>query len=78
MKFLLDTNVVSELSKPQPERKVEEWLSDAVDTDLFISCVTLTEVCKGITFLPAGRRQQQSQRWLDEVLRHAEAHRLNR
>jgi predicted nucleic acid-binding protein len=49
MKFLLDTNVVSELSNLQPNAKVEEWLLNAVESDLHISCVTLAEVSKGLT-----------------------------
>jgi toxin FitB len=69
MKFLLDTNVVSELSNSRPNSQVEEWLVNAVDTDLYISCVTLAEVAKGITILPAGKRRVASQQWLDERLR---------
>jgi toxin FitB len=69
MKFLLDTNVVSELAKPHPDSRVEAWLSNAVAADLYISCVTLAEICKGITLLPAGKRQRECQGWLDETLR---------
>ncbi len=36
MGFLLDTNVPSELTRPKPERRVEKWLDDADDAQLFL------------------------------------------
>ena len=67
--FLLDTNVPSELTKPQSDPNVEKWLDDADDEQLFLSVVSLGEFLKGLTVLPAGKRRDEIQRWLDETLR---------
>ena len=68
MKFLLDTNVVSELSNPFPDPRVEHWLQTADNEELGISCVTLAEVAQGISLLPEGRKRRDAQIWLDDVL----------
>ena len=47
-RFLLDTNVVSELRKPKPHGAVVAWLSRAGDDQLFLSAVTLGELQAGI------------------------------
>jgi predicted nucleic acid-binding protein len=46
--FLLDTNVVSELRKVKPHGGVLAWLNDTLESDLFISAVTLGEIQRGI------------------------------
>lgn len=48
MNFLLDTNVVSELTKARPNPKVIAWLGSVPSTDLFLSVITLGEIRKGI------------------------------
>lgn len=56
--IVLDTNVISELTKPAPSPAVEAWL-DAQPTDtLFITAVTIAEEGFGIAILPQGRRRQ--------------------
>ena len=67
--FLLDTNVPSELTKPQSDLNVERWLDDADDEQLFLSVVSLGEFLKGLTILPEGKRREQVQTWLDGTLR---------
>ena len=47
-KYLLDTNVVSELRKPRPHGAVVDWLSDQEEEQLFLSAVTLGELQSGI------------------------------
>jgi predicted nucleic acid-binding protein len=48
MSFLLDTNVVSELTRKRPSPKVLDWFRSVPPTDLFLSVVTLGEIRKGI------------------------------
>ena len=48
MHYLLDTNVVSEISKRTPNSGVLQWFNDADDTDLFLSVITIGEIRKGI------------------------------
>ena len=55
--ILLDTNVVSEVMRPEPHPAVLAWLDDQVAETLYISSVTLAEVLFGIEVMPAGRRR---------------------
>lgn len=48
MAFLLDTNVVSELRRPNPNRNVARWMQNVPATDLFLSAVTIEEIQAGI------------------------------
>ena len=67
--FLLDTNVPSELTRPQPQPSVSQWLEDANDEQLYFSVISLGEVLKGITVLPPSKRRMELQQWLDGTLR---------
>jgi predicted nucleic acid-binding protein len=56
--FLLDTNVPSELVRPQPEPKLQTWVA-AQDLDalfmIFMSAVSFGEIRKGIALRPPGK-----------------------
>ncbi|MGH6886250.1 MAG: type II toxin-antitoxin system VapC family toxin [Geminicoccales bacterium] len=68
MRFLLDTNVISEWVKPRPERRVVAWL-DAADQDcLYLSVLAFAEVRLGIERLPAGAKRNRLTVWLDHDL----------
>lgn len=67
--FLLDTNIPSELTRPQSDPQVERWLDQANDEDLYFSVISLGEILKGITVLPASKRRSGLQEWLDDTLR---------
>jgi toxin FitB len=55
--ILLDTNVVSEPLRPQPDRRVLAWLdSQAVET-LYLSTISLSELLLGVANLPQGKRR---------------------
>lgn len=54
MKYLLDTCVVSELIKKNPNKQVVKWISKTTETNLFISVLTIGELHKGIEKLPEG------------------------
>jgi predicted nucleic acid-binding protein len=62
--YLLDTNVVSECTKPRPNPGVIEWLSQVAEDDVFLSVVTFAELRHGIERLPAGRRRRRLDEWL--------------
>ena len=67
--FLLDTNIPSEMTRPFPQLSVTQWLDNADDELLFFSVISLGEILKGITVLPASKRRLGLQQWLDETLR---------
>lgn len=66
--FLLDTNVPSELTNPRPSTRVEQWLEDVDNKQLF-SVISLAEICKGIAKLSESRKRTNLQEWLDSTLR---------
>ncbi|APW40256.1 VapC toxin family PIN domain ribonuclease [Rhodoferax koreense] len=55
--MLLDTNVLSELMRQQPDRQVLAWLDAQPTETLFVSAVTVAELMYGIERLPEGRRK---------------------
>ena len=58
MEILLDTNVISEVMRQNPSGNVISWLNRCDNTGLFISSITIAEICYGLRILPEGRRQQ--------------------
>jgi predicted nucleic acid-binding protein len=68
--FLLDTNVVSELMKPRPSRKVASWIAATAEELMYLSVITIGEVRKGIDLLAIDDpRRPALQSWLDRDLR---------
>ena len=68
MSFLLDTNVVSEWVRPQPDRNVISWLAEVDEDRVFISVLAFAEIRRGVEMLPAGRRRDRLATWLAEEL----------
>ena len=67
--FLLDTNVISEFTRPQPDRNVARWVGASDESILFLSVLTLGEIRNGVERLRLGRRRGQLERWLQADLR---------
>ena len=68
MSFLLDTNVVSEWTKPRPNPGVAQWLAEVDEDEVFLSVVTFAELRHGIERLPAGARRRRLDEWLRQDL----------
>ncbi len=68
-RFLLDTNVVSELRKPKPHGAVVGWLSQPRDEQLFLSAVTLGELQAGIerTRAQDAKKAEEIEGWVDQL-----------
>lgn len=66
--ILLDTNVVSELMRPEPHPGVMAWLDAQVEAHLYISSITKAEIEWGIAQLPQGRRKRSLQDAAEELL----------
>jgi predicted nucleic acid-binding protein len=68
MNYLLDTCVLSEFTRRQPDRNVVNWL-DSIDEDkMFLSAISLGEVQRGIQRLPDSGRKNQLVAWLNSQL----------
>ena len=68
MSYLLDTNVLSELRRKQPQPSVRAWFAERPRHSLFLSVLTLGEIRKGIERLTDAARRQPLQDWLDVEL----------
>ena len=66
--IILDTNVVSEAMKPEPNPAVRAWLNDQVAETLYLSSVTLAELLFGVGSLPDGRRKDMLAQALDGLM----------
>ena len=63
MRYLLDTNIISNVTKPVPSEALLAWLGDQADTDLFIASLTVAEIRRGILEKPVGKKRDQLERW---------------
>ena len=67
--IILDTNVVSEPLRPEPEPAVLAWLDAQAPATLYLTSVTLAELMTGVAALPAGRRRNKLGQALTEQVR---------
>ena len=63
MSYLLDTNALSEATKPRPDETALAWL-EAHEDLASVSAVSLGEIWKGIELLPQGRRRRGLEAWM--------------
>ena len=68
IRYLVDTNVLSETTRPHPKPGVIEWLR-AHEQDIAVNPIVLGELWYGIRLLAPGRRRDTLDRWFDEVVR---------
>lgn len=63
MRYLLDTNILSNITKPAPSDSLMAWMADQADQDLFIASLTVAEIRRGVLEKPAGKRRNQLDAW---------------
>lgn len=64
MRLLLDTNVLSEVTKPRPHEGVLKWLHGLDEDRTFISIVSIAEIRRGIALMDSGRKRDALDEWL--------------
>lgn len=62
-RYLLDTNIISNVVKPEPSQALLTWLGAQKDDDLFIASLTLAEIQRGILEKPPGRKRSALDTW---------------
>lgn len=55
MRYLLDTNIISDIAKPAPSESLLAWMSEQNDEDLCIASLTVAEIRRGVLEKPAGK-----------------------
>jgi predicted nucleic acid-binding protein len=64
VRLLLDTNVLSEVTRPAPDARVLDWL-DGLDEDRsFISVVSIADIRRGVALMDEGRKREALAEWL--------------
>lgn len=62
-RYLLDTNIISNVIKPELSRSLLTWMGEQKDQDLFISALTIGEIHRGILEKPKGRKREALNAW---------------
>lgn len=62
-RYLLDTNIISNVVKPEPSPSLLAWLEEQPDDDLFIASFTVAEIQRGILETPAGKKRAALEAW---------------
>ena len=68
MSYLVDTNVLSELRRKQPDARVVTWMEQRPTQALYLSVLTLGEIRKGLERVPEPARKQALLDWLEVEL----------
>ena len=67
--WLLDTNILSELRRPQPEARVVQFIRSQSLDHFFVSLVTLAEIRFGIELAPEPTYRAELNNWLTNKIR---------
>jgi predicted nucleic acid-binding protein len=68
MKYLVDTNVISEMTKAKPNENVIKWFTDNYESDMFLSVMSIGEIVFGISKHTDENRKKKLSVWLDSVI----------
>lgn len=60
---LLDTNIISNITRPVPSEALVAWMAQQADEDLFISSLTIAEIRRGLLEKPIGKKRKELERW---------------
>ncbi len=62
-RYLLDTNIISNITRPNPSASLLAWMEEQSDNDLFISALTIGEVQRGVLEKPKGKKRALLEAW---------------
>ena len=62
-RYLLDTNIISNVVKPRPSEALLAWMGARQDEDLFIASLTVAEIRRGILEKPKGKKRDVLEAW---------------
>jgi predicted nucleic acid-binding protein len=57
MRYLPDTNIISNITKPSPSKSLLTWMAEQNDDGLYISSLTVAKIRRGVLGKPAGKRR---------------------
>ena len=62
-RYLLDTNIISNVTKPAPSPALLAWMAEQNDLDLFICSLTVAEIQRGLLEKPTGKKRALLEAW---------------
>jgi predicted nucleic acid-binding protein len=62
-RYLLDTNIISNATRPNPSSSLLAWMAAQADSDLFISALTVAEIRRGLLEKPKGKKRAVLETW---------------
>ena len=62
-RYLLDTNIISNIIKPKPSELLLAWMAARRDEELFLASLTVAEIWRGILEKPRGRKGDALDAW---------------
>ena len=62
-RYLLDTNIISNATKPVASQPLLAWMAEQADADLFISALTIAEILRGLLEMPDGKKRLALESW---------------
>lgn len=62
-RYLLDTNIISNITKPAPSDSLLAWMAEQADENLFIASLVVGEIWFGVLDAPAGKKRVQLENW---------------
>ncbi|CAN7653636.1 PIN domain-containing protein [Agrobacterium tumefaciens] len=62
-RYLLDTNIISNVIKPQPSEALLAWWAEQKDENLFVASLTVAEIWRGILEKPRGKKRDALEAW---------------
>ena len=68
LSVLLDTNVISQLTKDEPDSAVHRWLAEAADEEMYLSVISVEEIREGVELMPPGKKKRRLDLWLTEEI----------
>jgi toxin FitB len=63
MRYLLDTNIISNVTRPAPSDALLAWMAEQSDDALYIASLTVAEIWRGVLEKPAGKRRRDLEAW---------------
>ena len=74
--IILDTNVISELMKPEPSAIVLDWIRGQEQGNLAVCVISLAEIAYGLERLPQGKRREDLQDRFERLIDQGFHHRV--
>ncbi len=68
MNYLFDTNIISELKRIKPEKKVVDFVKSLPHEKIYISCISIGEITKGIASCVDKKKKKELEYWFEKHL----------